>query len=162
MFKYISEILTQFTPSQRIVALSIVLFSIVSITLGPSLIEANTTNCDDLSQKVKSLNQELNDTKVKNKELSDYTDTLNVRIRKSVVQCTDEIIKREKELLWQIERIERRLSLQKKTIVMDTITQLDYVNGKPNVTVMVGNDEIQKEVKKLKNYIKKDLEILDK
>jgi len=161
MFKYISEILTQFTPSQRIIALSIVLFSIVSITLGPSLIEANTTNCDELSRKIKVLNQELNDTKVKNKELSDYTDTLNVRIRKSVVQCTDEIIKRERELLWQIERIERRISSQEKRIVMDTITQLDYINGKPSVTVMVGNDEIQKEVKKLKNNLKKDLELID-
>ena len=39
MFKYISEILGKFTERQRIIALLIVLFSIILIVLGPSLIK---------------------------------------------------------------------------------------------------------------------------
>ena len=46
MFKYISEILGKFTEGQRILALLIVLFSVILIALGPSLIKDN--DCSDV------------------------------------------------------------------------------------------------------------------
>ena len=161
MFKYISDILNQFNTSQKITALLIVLFSIVSITIGPTLIDATFTDCEELSVKVKNLREDLEYEKKQNRKLREYTETLNDRIRMSAIQCTDEIVKREKELLWQIERIERRVASQEKVIIMDTITQIDYVDGKPAVTVTMENDELVKDVKRLKSNLSRDIGNLD-
>jgi hypothetical protein len=161
MFKYISDILNQFNSSQKITALLIVLISIISITVGPTLIDAAFTDCEELSVKVKNLRDDLEYEKKESRKLRDYTDTLNKRIRISAIECTDEIVRREKELLWQIERIERRVVNQEKVIIMDTITQLDYVNGKPAVTVTMRNDELVEDVKRLKNNLSRDIDNLD-
>jgi len=161
MFKYISDILNQFNTSQKITALLIVLFSIVSITIGPTLIDATFTDCEELSVKVKNLREDLEYEKKQNRKLREYTETLNDRIRMSAIQCTDEIVKREKELLWQIERIERRVASQEKVIIMDTITQIDYVDGKPAVTVTMENDELVEDVKRLKSNLSRDIGNLD-
>jgi len=161
MFKYISDILNQFNTSQKITALLIVLFSIVSITIGPTLIDATFTDCEELSTKVKNLREDLEYEKKQNRKLRDYTETLNDRIRMSAIQCTDEIVKREKELLWQIERIERKVASQEKVVIMDTITQIDYVDGKPAVTVTMENDELVEDVKRLKSNLSRDIGNLD-
>lgn len=157
MFKYISDILNQFNTSQKITALLIVLISITSITVGPTLINAVFIDCEELSIKVKNLRDDLEYEKKQSRRLRDYTDTLNERIRMSAIQCTDEIVRREKELLWQIERIERRAVNQEKVIIMDTIEQLDYIDGKPAVTVTMKNDDLVRDVKKLKNNLNKDI-----
>ena len=46
MFNHISDILSKFTQGQRILALLIVVFSIILIALGPSLIKDN--DCADV------------------------------------------------------------------------------------------------------------------
>jgi cell division protein FtsB len=102
MFKYISEILSQFSITQRILALLIVLSSIVIITVGPSLIDANTQDCEDLSDKIKRQDTEII-------TLTQDVDNLKQQIRKNSQECTDEIIKREKEIMEEIEILRNRI-----------------------------------------------------
>jgi len=59
MFEYISQILKSFTQGQRILALLILVVSIVTITLGPSLINSNTSTCDELTVRLKSQEQQI-------------------------------------------------------------------------------------------------------
>ena len=89
MFKYISEILGKFTQSQRILALLIVLFSVILITLGPSLIKDN--DCNDVYVELNKQRQELLRL---NNELVDVQ-----------VEANNERIKREKEIAEILEMI---------------------------------------------------------
>lgn len=69
MFNHISDILSKFTQGQRILALLIVVFSIILITLGPSLIQDN--DCADVYAELEKqrtdilrLNRELVDVQI--------------------------------------------------------------------------------------------------
>ena len=69
MFKYISEILGKFTEGQRIIALLIILWGIILIALGPSLIKDN--DCADVYVELENqradilkLNRELVDVQI--------------------------------------------------------------------------------------------------
>ena len=59
MFKYISEILSKFTQRQRIVALSILLFSIIIISVGPKITESLTYNDEELKLRIESQNNQI-------------------------------------------------------------------------------------------------------
>ena len=89
MFKYISEILGRFTQGQRILALLIVLFSIILIILGPSLIKDN--DCNDVYVELNKQRQEL---------LRLNNDLVDVQ-----VNANNERIKREKEIAEILEMI---------------------------------------------------------
>lgn len=82
MFKYISEILGRFTEGQRIIALLIVLFSIILIALGPSLIKDN--DCSDVYSELDKQRAQLLE--------------LNKKIIDIQVDCTDERLEREKQI----------------------------------------------------------------
>jgi cell division protein FtsB len=121
MFKYISEILSQFTAPQRILALLILVFSIVIITLGPSFIDSITLNQEEFQQEIEkqeSLNQ----------KFKDEIQTLNLKIIENQRKCTDDIIAREMEIMQQIEDLKRRVgnSSQQNAIILnptDTVTE---------------------------------------
>ena len=51
MFKYISEILSQFSKTQRVMALLMVLTTITIITIAPSLIDSITEDRTELELK---------------------------------------------------------------------------------------------------------------
>ena len=82
MFKYISEILGKFTEGQRILALLIVLFSIILIALGPSLIKDN--DCNDVYEELEKQRVQLLE--------------LNKKIIDTQVDCTNERLEREKQI----------------------------------------------------------------
>ena len=82
MFKYISDILGKFTQGQRIIALLIVLFSIILIVLGPSVIEDN--DCADVYTQ---LEKQRGDILKLNRELVDVQ-----------INANNERIAREKEI----------------------------------------------------------------
>ena len=52
MFKYISQILSQFTKTQRVIALLMLLTSITIITIGPKLIDSITLDRKELEEKI--------------------------------------------------------------------------------------------------------------
>jgi hypothetical protein len=60
MFKYISNILSQFTPAQRILALLILVLSVIIITLGPSLIDAITLDRTELTKDLNNKETRIN------------------------------------------------------------------------------------------------------
>lgn len=92
MFKYISQILKSFTPAQRITALIILVIAITAITLGPSLIESNTTTCTELEVRVKSQETQI-------LELNARVEQLNRQVLSGQQECTDNLIAKQQEIM---------------------------------------------------------------
>lgn len=118
MFKYISEILGKFTQGQRIAALLLVLFSIISITLGPSII--NNNDCKDVYSELEKQRSELL--------------RLNSQIIEVQTNCTNERIAREREIanilnliekeMESLERASKMLSRKSRIEVLDTVEEI--------------------------------------
>jgi len=150
MFKYISEIISQFSMSQRIIALLLVLFSIVLITLGPSLIQTITLDSGELWETI-------NKQKTQIQELQTEVDVLNKNIRDNQRECTNLIVEREKEILEEIARIESRIGSRKRTL--NRIEIADTSERVIRVIEPTGDmDMMMFEIKNLKNNINKDIE----
>ena len=98
MFKYISEILSQFTKTQRVMALLMVLTTITIITIGPSLIDSITTDRTELELKITKQTQRIT-------SLENHIDTLDWQIRESQKSCTQEIWARENEFIQMLDEI---------------------------------------------------------
>ncbi len=109
MFKYISEILGHFTAPQRILALLLLLFSIVIISIGPSYIDSITLNQEEYVEEIEKQ-------KKLNKVFSDEIDTLNSKLIKNQRECTDEILQRERELLVREQEIWNELESLKREV----------------------------------------------
>lgn len=103
MFKYISEILAQFTAPQRVLALLLVLISIVMITLGPSFIDSITLNQEEFQS-------EIDNQKKLNAQFKTEIDSLTLQIIRNQKKCTDDIIAREIEIMEEIEKLKRRIA----------------------------------------------------
>ena len=98
MFKYISEILSQFTKTQRVMALLMVLTTITIITIGPSLIDSITEDREELELKITKQTQRIT-------SLENHIDTLDFEIRESQRSCTQEICARENEFIQMLDEI---------------------------------------------------------
>ena len=98
MFKYISEILSQFTKTQRVMALLMVLTTITIITIGPSLIDSITEDKVELELKITKQTQRIT-------SLENHIDTLDWQIRESQKSCTQEIWARENEFIQMLDEI---------------------------------------------------------
>jgi hypothetical protein len=100
MFKYIKEILVTISPAQRLWALTILLFSIALISVGPKIVESFTSTDMELKAitdrqrlQILQLNEELGKT--------------NLEIIKAKTECTDLVVQREKEILGMIEDLQK-------------------------------------------------------
>jgi len=114
MFKYISEILGKFTQGQRITALLIVLFSIVLITLGPSLIQDN--DCREVYSELE-------------KQRGDIL-RLNGEIIQVQTECTNERISREREIAQILNLIEREiLDIQEEAKAASSTRELRVIDS---------------------------------
>ena len=80
-FKYIVEILKQFTHAQKILALLMLLLSIIMITLGPKMIDSMTTDTTELSAHIIQQDNiiKLQNKRIRNLELT--ADSLDTKIR---------------------------------------------------------------------------------
>ena len=149
MFKYISQTLSSLTPAQRILGLIMILCSVTIITLGPSLINANTTNCEDLKIRVESQNTQIIEL---NKRVSD----LNTSILQNQSECTNRLINKEKEIYDIISEMENELQKNNKprnnyrliSQETDSIpTRTIETNETPN------NKKVLKMIKKVKSKL---------
>jgi len=150
MFKYISEILSQFSMSQRIVALLVVLFSIVIITLGPSFINTITLDEDELWSTINKQKTEL-------QELQNETSRLNKVIRDNQLECTNQIVDREREILEKLAILEnnmKNMQSQKRTMMVDTVNSGKRVIQLPDRSI----EMMMTGIKDLKLEINKDIE----
>ena len=100
MFKYISEIIQNFTQGQRILALMIVVFSIILIVLGPSVI-----NIFD-EKDVKELTKEQRDEIISlNKQIIDS----KAECTTTIIQLQDQIIEDKRDLANELDDIRNRI-----------------------------------------------------
>jgi len=145
MFKYISKILAQFSTPQKIVALSMLLLSIVIISIAPSFISSITLNREELNSEIKR-----QDIKIKNLEIN--VDSLEYKIRKSGMECTNQIVLREEEFLEMLERLKGDLrnhnNIEDRIVRLNTTTEKKiYPVGDSSVSMMMIREEpIQEKV----------------
>ena len=98
MFKYISEILSQFSKTQRVMALLMVLTTIAIISIAPSFISSITTDRSELELKITKQAERIT-------SLENHIDTLDLQIRESQRSCTQEIYARENEFIQMLDEI---------------------------------------------------------
>lgn len=110
-FKYIAEIIAQFSNSQRVIALLLMLLTITVISVTPKLIDSTSHNDSAFSERIEA--QKLIIVKL-NKE----TDSLNYIIRKNRLECTNEIVNRETEILEKISLITDMANAPKRKMAM--------------------------------------------
>lgn len=146
MFKYLSEILSQFTAPQRILALLILVLSIVVISLGPSYINNITLNSDEFQQEIEKQ-------KKLNQGFQNEIDSLNNKIIKNQKKCTNDIIVREIEIIRQIEDLKRsigRVNVENNLIINDTISETEspirVIDPRPEM-MMNGLNHIQNNIR---------------
>lgn len=118
MFKYISEILSHFTKTQRIMALLMLLTTITIISLAPSFISSITTDRSELELKITNQSNRI-------KILENHIDTLDWQIRESQRSCTQEIYAREGEFIKMLDEIRAeafnyKVSTKKETKMLRT------------------------------------------
>jgi hypothetical protein len=102
MLKYISTILSQFTPAQRIIALVLLLFSIVTMSLAPSFISTITLDRNELMSNLENKEARI-------KTLESNIDTLSEQIRKNQIDCTNRITRREQEFIQMLDDLRNEL-----------------------------------------------------
>jgi hypothetical protein len=98
MFKYISEILSQFSKTQRVMALLMVLTTITIISIGPSLIDSITTDKKELELKITKQAERIT-------LLENQIDTLDFKIRQEQTTCTQQLFSREEEFIKMLDEI---------------------------------------------------------
>lgn len=158
MFKYISEILSQFSMPQRIIALLVVLLSIIVITLGPSLINSITLDGDELWTTI-------NKQKTQITELQDETFRLNQVIRDNQLECTNQIIDREREILEKLSFLENQMKMTQRRNLFIERNPIDGSNGidtiqQTTIRILPDNnmEMMMKGIKDLKTDINKDIQ----
>lgn len=100
MFKYISEILSQFSTPQKITALSMLLLSIVLISISPSLINAINIDREELNTEIARKNSKI-------KNLEKQVDVKDELIRSGQSECTNRIVQREIEFISMLEDLKK-------------------------------------------------------
>ena len=149
MFKYISEIIGKFSITQRITALVVLLIAIITITLGPSILDAVSQDNEELNLKVERQRRQLI-------LLSNEVDSLTFVIRKNQRDCTDQIIEREEEIYAQLDRLERELRSRNRNLSM---IQSDTIVSSMKVRVVDNSmDDMMNGIKKIKKDIKVHVE----
>jgi hypothetical protein len=110
MFKYIREILTTFTPKQRILALLLLLTSICIITIGPKVIQTlshdDTTIYNRLDIQKKLI-------QTQSIEINALHDSIILNQR----SCTNRVMEREMEIIAMIENLENSINNQQPQLV---------------------------------------------
>jgi hypothetical protein len=149
MFKYISEIIGKFSITQRITALVVLLIAIITITLGPSILDAVSQDNEELNLKVERQRRQLI-------LVSNEVDSLTFIIRKNQRDCTNQIIEREEEIYAQLDRLERELRLRNRNLSM--ITSDTIVASRQARVIDNSMDGMMNGIKKIKKDIKVHVE----
>ena len=113
------------------------LLAIVIITIAPSIISSITLDRDELNSEIKR-----QDSKIKNLEID--VDSLEHKIRKSGMECTNQIILREEEFLEMLEKLKGDLrdhnsNMEEKIVRLNTTTpeRKIYPAGDSTVSMMM-------------------------
>jgi len=149
MFKYISVIIGKFSITQRITALVILLIAIITITLGPSILDVVSQDNEELNLKVERQRRQLI-------LVSNEVDSLTFIIIKNQRDCTNQTIEREEEIYAQLDRLERELRSRNRNLSM--ITSDTIVDSRQVRVVDNSMDDMMNGIKKIKKNIKVHVE----
>lgn len=132
-FKGIAEILDKFTFAQRILALLMLLMTLVTITLGPKIIDATTTSNAECMTESKRQG-------VRITYLEKVVDTLDTKIVTNQRKYTNDSAKREAEFVAMLDELKRDISSarERKMPIRASIKRYPA-----NDTIMVEMDQIQ-------------------
>lgn len=155
MIKYFSDILSKFTPGQRVFVISLLLLALVTVTLGPFLIKSFRPDNKELRLR---LDQIQND----NVSLGQKNYTLNQELINNQQECTNRIVTREKEILSQLDDLEKKFNNQTTPTSIDSFTRDTSVSIVPlMVSPTQTNGSKAKtlltDIKKVKDNIKKHI-----
>jgi hypothetical protein len=152
MFKYLSNILEKFSMAQRITVLTMLLFSTIIVTLGPTLIDSLTQDTEELRGIIETQSSEL-------RILRKDVDTLNIVIRNNQRECTDQIIEREKEIMALIDELEDRIRRTNNRQENQMVIPNDSVSN-PRVIRIIPNDNTMmiEGLKVIKQNLKVDMD----
>jgi hypothetical protein len=160
MIKYISEILSKFTPQQRLLALVLLLFTAIILTLGNSLLDSYNQSDSVLSDRVKRL-------EISQAILLRENDSLYNSLSNSQIQCSRDIMDVRRKILEDLGILESHMmeaSVRRESVVrnieinrydgMDTIVMASpmMIEETPFPT------ELLNEVRSLKSKIKNDIQ----
>ena len=151
MFKYISEILSQFSKTQRVMALLMVLTTITIISIAPSLIDSITTDKKELEDKITKQTQRIT-------SLENHIDTLDLQIRESQRSCTQEIYARENEFIQMLDEIKAeafKYRVSTKTSTEPRVMMRAKTTGDGNGDVMMM--EMPRQDEPVKTEVKVDI-----
>jgi hypothetical protein len=130
MFKYLSDILSKFTSSQRLIVLGLILFTTIVLTLGNSVLTTYSNSDKILKDKIERL--ELSQSVLLNKN-----DSLYLKISESEIQCARDIMEVRRKILEDLDILERNVSRSNYRQIQQN--QSSYV---PNSYVDVHGDTI--------------------
>jgi hypothetical protein len=151
MFKYISEILSQFSKTQRVMALLMVLTTITIISIAPSLIDSVTTDKKELEDKITKQTERIT-------SLENHIDTLDLQIRESQRSCTQEIYARENEFIQMLDEIRAdafKYKVSTKTSTEQRVMMRTKTTGDGNGDVMMM--EMPRQDEPVKTEVKVDI-----
>lgn len=120
------------------------LLSIVIISIAPSIISSVTLDRDELNSEIKR-----QDTKIKNLEI--HADSLEYKIRKSGMECTNQIVLREEEFLEMLENLKGDLrnhnNMEDRIVRLNTVSKEKriYPVGDSSVSMMMVREEPRQE-----------------
>ena len=106
-FKSIPEILAQFSKPQKILALMLLLLTVIVIAVAPSFISAITTDREELVTKIGHLEERV-------KLVESENDTLQDKIRKDRMYCTDRMFTREQEFVTMMDELRNQIVSYRK------------------------------------------------
>ena len=147
MFKYVSDILKNFSMSQRIIALILLLFTIVIVLTGPKIVDSLTKDNTELIEKIEIQDLIIGDLKKDINNLNVQVDTLNNILRLNQIECTNQIIKREKEIMVQLSTLERNVINSLPVRMMDD-SKSSYEYDESSVNAILGIQSIRVGIEK--------------
>jgi hypothetical protein len=130
MFKYLSDILSKFTSSQRLIVLGLILFTTIILTLGNSVLTTYSNSDKILKDKIERL-------ELSQSVLLSKNDSLYLKISESEIQCARDIMEVRRKILEDLDILERNVSRSNYRQIQQN--QSSYV---PNSYVDVHGDTI--------------------
>jgi predicted RNase H-like nuclease (RuvC/YqgF family) len=143
MLKYVSGILKTISPTQRLIALCILVLAIVIMTVGPRLADSFTKDNEELKSKVALQKTEI-------AELTTRVNELNTQVISNQRECTNSLIAKEKEILDIVVEIEKHAT-QSRILKYE---QGRTINPAPTST----NPKMLSKLKALKTKLQVDLD----
>lgn len=164
MFQYISEIIKNISPRQRVFALFLTLFFILLLTFGGNIIDTINSSNTILERKVTIL-------ETSNVSLMKQNQEMRELIIQSQLDCSRDITQLRKQMLDEIMLLEKEMKQTPNPFVLRKTSE-PRVGGSNLDTVVMGtttqeviqvrtNTEAMTHVKKLKQKLQKEIESSD-